>query len=50
MRVAVDARKMHDGGIGTYIRELVRALAAGHREDEWNVLVEPPQRGRNRWP
>ena len=50
MRVAVDARKMQDGGIGTYIRELVRALAAGHREDEWNVLVEPAQRGRNRWP
>ena len=50
MRVAVDARKLHDGGIGTYIRGLVGALSVGHPQDEWTVLVEPAQTGDMRWP
>ena len=36
MRVAIDARKLHDFGIGTYIRNLLRHLA---RIDERNEYV-----------
>jgi len=49
VRVAVDARKLHDGGIGTYIRGLVGALARAHAADQWHLLVEPSQRGAVRW-
>jgi glycosyltransferase involved in cell wall biosynthesis len=50
MRVAMDARKLHDGGIGTYIRGLVGALAVAGPRDEWTVLVDPAHRGGMRWP
>jgi glycosyltransferase involved in cell wall biosynthesis len=50
LRVAVDARKLHDGGIGTYIRGLVGALATSCPRDEWIVLVDPAQQGAMRWP
>ncbi len=49
MRVAIDARKLHDGGIGTYIRGLVGALAATPGKDEWTALLEPAHLGRMRW-
>ena len=29
MRIAIDARKLHDFGIGTYIRNVLVGLAAG---------------------
>ena len=50
MRIALDARKLFDGGIGTYIRGLLGGLAAAFPHDEWNALVEPAHRGRMRWP
>jgi len=50
VKVALDARKLFDGGIGTYIRELLRALAAAHANDEWIALVDPADTGRVRWP
>ena len=50
MRVGLDARKLFDGGIGTYIRGLVGALATSHPGDEWIVLVDPGDLGRVRWP
>ena len=50
LRVAIDARKLYDGGIGTYIRGLVGALAVTHPLDEWNVLVDPAHQGSMRWP
>ena len=40
MRVAIDARKLHDFGIGTYIRNLLRQLARTDRETEY-VLLSP---------
>ena len=40
MRVAIDARKLHDFGIGTYIRNLLRQLARIDRETEY-VLLSP---------
>ena len=33
MRIAIDARKLHDFGIGTYIRNLLRQLARLDRDD-----------------
>ena len=38
MRVAIDARKLHDFGIGTYIRNLLRHLARIDRETEYVLL------------
>jgi glycosyltransferase involved in cell wall biosynthesis len=41
MRVAIDARKIHDFGIGTYIRNLLRHLARIDRENEYVLLCRP---------
>ncbi|HEY7189747.1 MAG TPA: glycosyltransferase family 1 protein [Vicinamibacterales bacterium] len=38
MRVAIDARKLHDFGIGTYIRNLLRHLARTDRSTEYVLL------------
>ena len=38
MRVAIDARKLHDFGIGTYIRNLLRQLARIDRETDYVLL------------
>ena len=38
MRVAIDARKLHDFGIGTYTRNLLRHLARLDRENEYVML------------
>ena len=40
VRVAIDARKLHDFGIGTYIRNLLRQLARIDRETDY-VLLSP---------
>jgi glycosyltransferase involved in cell wall biosynthesis len=48
--VAIDARKLFDGGIGTYIRGLLGALAVTHPEAGWTALVDPAEQGRVRWP
>src|SRR6187549_4144416 len=40
MRVAIDALKLHDFGIGTYIRNLLRQLARIDRETDY-VLLSP---------
>lgn len=39
MRVAIDARKIHDFGIGTYIRNLLRHLARTDHETEYVLLL-----------
>jgi glycosyltransferase involved in cell wall biosynthesis len=38
MRVALDARKLHDYGIGTYIRNVLRHLARQHTDAEYVLL------------
>ena len=38
MRVAIDARKLHDFGIGTYIRNLLRHLARADQDTEFVLL------------
>ena len=50
MKVALDARKVFDGGIGTYIRGLLGAVAVAHPDDEWTALVDPVDTGLVPWP
>ena len=38
MRIAIDVRKLHDFGVGTYVRNLVRWLARLDRESEYVLL------------
>jgi glycosyltransferase involved in cell wall biosynthesis len=41
VRIGIDARKLHDFGIGTYIRNLVRQLARLDRQTEFVLLCRP---------
>jgi glycosyltransferase involved in cell wall biosynthesis len=41
MRIAIDARKLHDFGIGTYIRNVMAGLARVDHETEYIVLCRP---------
>ena len=41
MRIAIDARKLRDYGIGTYIRNLIRHLARIDRTNEYVLIVQP---------
>jgi alpha-1,3-rhamnosyl/mannosyltransferase len=50
VKIAIDARKLHDGGIGTYIRGTLGALAAAPRGHTFVALVGPPQLGTVAWP
>jgi len=45
MRVAIDARKLHDFGIGTYIRNLLRHLARIDRDNEYVLLCHSADLG-----
>jgi glycosyltransferase involved in cell wall biosynthesis len=41
MRIAIDARKLHDFGIGTYIRNLLQGLGRIDQQTEYLVLCRP---------
>jgi len=41
VRIGIDARKLHDFGIGTYIRNLLRQLARLDRSTEFVLLARP---------
>jgi len=41
VRIGIDARKLHDFGIGTYIRNLLRELAALDHETEYVIISRP---------
>ena len=45
MRVAIDARKLHDFGIGTYTRNLLRHLARIDRDNEYILLCHQSDLG-----
>jgi len=45
VKVAIDARKLHDFGIGTYIRNLLRHVARMDRETEFVLLCQEPDLG-----
>jgi glycosyltransferase involved in cell wall biosynthesis len=44
VRIGIDARKLHDFGIGTYIRNLLRQLARLDRQNEFVVFCRPDDR------
>jgi len=44
VRIGIDARKLHDFGIGTYIRNLLRQLARFDRQTEFVVFCRPEDR------
>jgi len=41
VRIGIDARKLHDFGIGTYIRNLLRELAALDHDTEYVIISRP---------
>ena len=41
-RIAIDARKLRDYGIGTYVRNLLRHLARIDKTTEYVLLCQPP--------
>jgi glycosyltransferase involved in cell wall biosynthesis len=41
LRIAIDARKLHDFGIGTYVTNLVRGLARIDRDHEYTLICHP---------
>ncbi|MFI5372722.1 MAG: hypothetical protein ACHQ52_14290, partial [Candidatus Eisenbacteria bacterium] len=50
MIVGLDARKLHDGGIGSYIRGLLACFAATPGDDHFVAIVAPEDHGRCGWP
>jgi len=42
LRIAIDARKLRDYGIGTYVRNLLRHLARIDRSTEYVLFTQPP--------
>ena len=44
MRIAIDARKLRDFGIGTYVRNVLRVLGRIDRENEYILLCRPSDR------
>src|SRR5580765_687676 len=45
VRIGIDARKLHDFGIGTYIRNLLQELARMDHETEFVILSRPDDVG-----
>jgi glycosyltransferase involved in cell wall biosynthesis len=41
VRIAIDTRKLHDYGIGTYVRNLIRQLARQDQTTEYVLLCHP---------
>ncbi len=44
MRIAIDARKLHDFGIGTYVQNLLRQLARLDADDDYVLLCRKDDR------
>ena len=42
--IGIDARKLNDFGIGTYIHNLIRSLAEIDQENDYVLFVGPPGR------
>jgi glycosyltransferase involved in cell wall biosynthesis len=45
LRIAIDARKLHDYGIGTYVRNLLRELARQDGDDQYLLLCRREDAG-----
>ncbi|MDQ6678059.1 MAG: glycosyltransferase family 4 protein [Acidobacteriota bacterium] len=44
MKIAVDARRIRDFGVGTYIRNLLTALGAAETQPDFRLIVHPSDR------
>ncbi len=42
--IVIDVRHLHDFGIGTYIRNLVRSLSALDHENRYTLITPPARR------
>ncbi len=49
MLIGIDARKLRDGGIGTYVRHLVEALLAEPRDHRFALFLDPRDFGTTTW-
>ena len=45
MRIGIDVRKLHDYGIGTYVRNLLTHLGRLDRDNEYVLLCQPADHG-----
>ena len=45
LHIAIDARRVRDFGIGTYIRNITRALSALDSENRYTLVVHPDDAG-----
>jgi glycosyltransferase involved in cell wall biosynthesis len=45
MRIAVDARKLHDYGIGTYVRNVLKQLARQDQANDYVLICRPEHTG-----
>jgi len=43
LKIVIDARRIRDFGIGTYIRNLIYALAKADQKNQYQVVVSPAQ-------
>ena len=43
LHIVIDVRRIRDFGIGTYIRNLTRALSALDRENRYTLLARPSE-------
>jgi hypothetical protein len=44
VKVAIDTRRIRDFGVGTYIRNLLKALAAAGSEHRYSLISSPEDR------
>ena len=49
MLIGIDARKLRDGGIGTYVRHLVGALLEEPRGHHFALFLDPAHFGKTTW-
>ena len=49
MLIGIDARKLRDGGIGTYVRHLIEALLAEPRGHRFALFLDPKDFGTTTW-
>ena len=45
LHIVIDARRVRDFGIGTYIRNITRALSALDRENQYTLVAHPNDAG-----
>jgi len=43
LKIVIDARRIRDFGIGTYIRNLIYALARADQKNQYDVVISPAQ-------